>query len=84
MESQIRRIGINVISLIEFLKKEKIYGSGKINFIRIKLLSKGFYSLGQVPFNFQKFSYSDFISDFENILNCLILTIHTGDYSGIK
>ena len=67
MKSRIRRIGINIISLLEFFKKERIYGLGKINIKRIKLLSKGFYSLGQVPFNFQKFSYSDFISDFENI-----------------
>lgn len=67
MESLFRRIGINTISLLEFLKKEKIYGSGKINLKRIKLISKGFYSLGQVPFDFDNYSYSDYISDFENI-----------------
>lgn len=53
--------------MLEFLKKEKIYGSGKINLKRIKLLSKGFYSLGQVPFDFDNYSDSDYISDFENI-----------------
>ena len=67
MKSLFRRIGINTISLLEFLKKEKIYRSGKINLKRIKLLSKGFYSLGLVPFDFDNYSYSDYISDFENI-----------------
>ncbi len=61
------KIWIKGISIVEFFKKEKIYGTKKLNFSKIKLNLRGFYSIGQVPFDFNKFSYNDFISDYENI-----------------
>lgn len=67
MKSLLKKAGINLVSIGEFIKKERIYGSGKINFKTLKLLSKGFYSIGQVPFDFKKYSFKDYISDFENI-----------------
>lgn len=67
MERILRNFGIIFLSWIEFLKKEKQFGLKSVSFRKISLILKGFYSLGQVPFNFSKFEYTDFISDLENI-----------------
>lgn len=60
-------IVFNLLSLFEFLKKEKLFGRRNFSLKKLQLLSKGFYSLGQVPFDFKNYKYSDFISDLENI-----------------
>lgn len=67
MERILTNFAISFLSWIEFLKKEKQFGLKSVSFKKINLILKGFYSIGQVPFNFSKFDYSDFISDLENI-----------------
>lgn len=63
----LRNIALNLISWYQFFQNEKIYGTKYISLKKINLFRKGFYSIGQIPFDFKKFNYNDFISDVENI-----------------
>lgn len=67
MKDKIRKFGINLISLKEFLYKERKYNSPTDSLKKLKLILKGFYSVNEVPFDFNKFNYKDFITDLENI-----------------
>lgn len=67
MKDKIRNFGIDLISWREFLSKERKYNSLSDSLKKAKLILRGFYSLNEVPFDFSRYNYKDFITDVENI-----------------
>jgi len=61
------KLYIKFAVLFIFLKKEKIYGDKNLSLKKLRLLTKGFYSAHPIQYNYQKYKYSDYISDLENI-----------------
>ena len=50
-----------------FLRKEKTYGKKGTGLRKFYLLSKGFYDDHPIPYDFKKYSYSDYVSDLEKV-----------------